>query len=397
MSAQNLPDILRQKACWVAALACGLALLFCTRVIRAEAPSPTIILAFDESSAPQKRALAAIQAHVSDLPLEVVVTAVEREASLDKRLAASQALAASRHALGTFYLEVAEDRSLLIFFTEAQGEATLIRRLRANQQGLGVVLEQAAIVVRSLVEALLDGGSVGIRSDANRRLQPEAAADRRPKPETKSEAADNAPPLEEADTTADDSGPPEQPVSPSDLSSAGANAAHRRLALVAGVPLTQFATGAPWQVGLSTGVQWLASPTLYGGVRYTIFQAQTLSTADVALSARRHPLEVLVGYREVGHFGLNGELGLIADRVIRTTLQTSTPFQATSSDDRWMFALGARTGISWSPWSPLCVTMRVGADFVLTPYAYTIDSGQAVPSPRRVRPRVELELAVAVW
>lgn len=396
MSAQIRPDIRRQTSCWAAGLACSLALLLCSRVIRAEQQSSTIILAFDETSTAQKQAVAAIQAHVSDLPLEVVITPVARQASLDRRLAASQALAASRHAMGTFYLEVAEDRSLLIFFTEARGEATLIRRLRGNQQGLGVALEQVAIVVRSLVEALLDGGSVGIASDADRQRKPESDADRQRKPKSK-QASGDTPHSAEADTTSSDSPTPEQPMPRLDESASGVRTAGRRLALVAGAPITQFATGAPWQAGLSMGIQWHGTPALYGGVRYTIFQAQTLSTANVALSAGRHPLEALLGYREVGRFGLNAELGFIADRVTRTTLRTSTPFQATSSDARWLLALGARGGLSWSPWSPMWATMRAGADFVLTRYSYAIDSGEAVPSPRRVRPRVEIELGIWVW
>jgi len=62
-----------------------------------------------------------------------------------------------------------------------------------------------------------------------------------------------------------------------------------------------------------------------------------------------------------------------------------------------LLAFGARGGVSWSPWAPVWATMRVGADFLLTPYTYSLDSSEVVPSPRRVRPRVELELAVWVW
>src|ERR1041384_5857677 len=68
-------------------------------------------------------------------------------------------------------MDIAEDGALLIFFTEVSGEATLIRRLPPNRQGLRVGLEQAAIVVRSLVEALLEGGNVGIATpNADRSL-----------------------------------------------------------------------------------------------------------------------------------------------------------------------------------------------------------------------------------
>ena len=370
----------------------SLATILWSRATRAEQPS-AIILAFDASSAAQKQAIAAIQAHVSGMPLEVVVSTIERQRSLDKRLAASAALAASRHALGTFYIEIAEDRSLLIFFTEAEGEATLIRRLSSNQQGLKVALEQAAIVVRSIVEALLDGGSVGIAPEGGRQTA-EKTQDLTP--------AGPAPPPK---SSPPGSPGPEQRLShsderPSNANSAGeasAKSAGRRIALVVGAPLTSFASGTPWQTGLSAGIHWLATPALYVGARYTLFRALTLSTADVALSVQRHPLEALLGYREPGRLGLNAEFGVVVDRVARATVRTAAPFQATSSDARWQLALGVRGGASWSPWSPMWATLRVGADVVLTPYSYAIESGEAVPSPRRIRPRVELELAFWVW
>jgi len=381
------PAVRAGRGYWAVGVAWSLAIVFLTGSARAEPQISSIIVAFDARSDAQKQAVAAIQAHVNGLPLTVVVTPVEHQESLDERLASSGALAASRHALGTFYIESLGDGSLQIFFTEAGGEATLIRRLRPNQQGLRVALEQAAIVVRSLVEALLEGGTVGIANEAD---HPGA------------EKAGGVVSVNAAQTTA---AAPESTESKGSKEVASENAeaapeigpAGHHLALVVGSPLTQFAAGVPWQAGLAAGVHWRATPAIYLGARYTFFSALTLSTPDAAVSLKRHPLEVLIGYREAGRLALNAELGAIADRVARTTLSTAEAFQATSDDARWLLALGARGGFSWCVWPPACVSMRIGADFVLTPYAYTIDSGQALPSLRRVRPRVELDLAVWVW
>jgi len=140
----------------------SVALLLWSATSGAASPSSTIVLTVDESSEAETQAVAAIRAHVSGFPVEVLVVPVEAQRSLELRLAASGALAASRRALGTFSTKVTDDGSLLIFFTEADGEATLVRRLRPSAQGMRVAVEQAAIVVASLIEALLDGGSVGI-------------------------------------------------------------------------------------------------------------------------------------------------------------------------------------------------------------------------------------------
>lgn len=378
------------RACWqrstrATGLALVLAAALLSRTAGAEPQPSTIIVAFDASSDAQKQAVAAIQAHVSDLPVLVVVVSAERPRALDARLAASGTLAASRQALGTFSIEVAEDGSLLIFFTEADGEATLIRRLRPNQQGVRVALEQAAIVVRSLVEALLDGGTVGItpHSDGNVESKPSEIV-----------GGEGAPSPGAAPATVD-APRTERPGVPEAPLKAGPNA--RRLALAAGSAVTQFAADVPWQAGFSVGIHWRATHELYAGARYTLFPALTIGSADAAVSVRRHPLEAFVGYREPGRVALNAEVGITADRAARTTVRTAAPFQATSPEARWVLAVGARGGFSWSPWSVVSGSMRMGADFVLTPYSYAIESAEALPSTRRVRPRVEIELAVGVW
>lgn len=389
----NRPAVRGQTFCWSVTAALCLALLLSTRLALADSRPASIIVAFDARSDEQKQAVAAIQAHVSDLPLQVVVIPLERAQSLAGRLSASGGLAAARHALGTFYIELAEDGSLLVFFTEATGESSLIRRLHPNQQGLRVALEQAAIVVRSLAEALLDGGSVGIGTTQGPQPQsrPNDAGSNSTTTPRVGEAASTEPRSEGAGE--------QEPESDEALQvSAQKSASNHRFAVVAGSPLSQFAAGAPWQTGFSPGIQWLAAPAWYVGARYTLLPALSLSSADVTVSVERHPLEALVGYREAGRLALNAELGVLADRVGRTTVRVAAPYQATPSDARWQLAVGARGGFSWSPWSDrLWLALRIGADLLLTRYSYASDSNQNVPSARPIRPRVELELAVWVW
>src|SRR5437868_4497769 len=113
-------------------LSWSLATLLLTRALAAQPKASTIILTFDASSEAQKQAITAVRAHVSGLPADVQIVPVEHQPSLDSGLAAAGSLAASRHALGTFYIEIEQDGTLLIFFTEPEAEATLIRRLPPN-------------------------------------------------------------------------------------------------------------------------------------------------------------------------------------------------------------------------------------------------------------------------
>jgi hypothetical protein len=368
-------------------LSWSLAALLVTRALGAEPRPSTIILTFDASSEAQKQAITAIRAHVSGLPAEVVIVPAEHQRTLDSRLAAAGSLAASRQALGTFHIEIERDGTLLIFFTEAGAEATLIRRLPPNHQGVRVALEQAAIVVRSLVEALLEGGSVGIAPAADRvesegNAEPSAVVDSSPE---RSSAASALPDPEEPPSRSGSQASPEAP------------SVRPRIAITAGYTATDFASVMPWQSGFSAGFQWLATPVVYAGARYTFFPTYTATTKDAVVAVARRPIEALVGYRAASPLGLNGEVGLLADGARRTTVSTAESLRPTSPSTRWMVSLAARAGLSWSPWSRIRASLRGGADFVLTPYAYKIDSALAAPSPHWVRPRMELELAADLW
>lgn len=355
--------------------------VFASRSARAEPVTATVVLAFDARSQVEKQVIAAIRAHLSDLPLSLVAVPIEQQTSLDQALSASGEVATSHQALGAFRFEVGADGSLLIFFTETAGETALIRRLRPNSRGTRVALEQAAIVVRSLIEALLEGGEVGVARGAAQSFEPKP----KPVPARASDVSSSRP--TESDGAEAAAAEPRR----------GAPAVSQRLAVTAGLTTTQFATGKAWQSGFSAGAHWLATPELYAGARYTFFPQLSSSNADAAVIVGRHPLEVLVGYRETGRIGLNTELGLVADRVSRTTVRTADSLRATAPDARWLMAVAVRGGFSWSPWRPLRASLRVGADFTLTHYAYAVDAGETLLSPAWVRPRVELELASCLW
>jgi hypothetical protein len=366
----------------------SLVALLLTRGLAAEPQPGVVILTVDAESEAQKQAASAVQAHISDLPVQIQVVPLEHRRSLDLRLAAAGSLAASRGALGTFYLELAEDGAVLVFLTEPNAEATLVRRLPPSRQGVRLGLEQAAIVVRSLVEALLDGGSIGIAAppgrgtEARRAVEPSGGADASRATEPSRAAERTAPPDSVAPST--EPNPSREEGSPT-------------VAVTAGYTAADFSAASPWHSGFSSGLQWLATPEWYAGARYTFFPRLKVENDDAAVSIGRHPLEGLIGYHASRRFGLNGEFGLLVDRTTRTTVRAPAELEPTSASARWTFALAVRGGLSWSPWSRVRASFRVGADLLLTRYAYTIDSAAAIPAPNTIRPRLELDVALGLW
>jgi hypothetical protein len=383
----------------VAAPALLLGLLLSENVAEAQSGDPpgtaTIVVTFDPSAVEQKPAIAAVKAHVSGLPVRVVVEPAERNQMLADRLARSGALALARGALGTFSIELGPRGELLVFFTEPDGNATLIRRLPGNQEGIQVAIEQAAIVVRSLVEALLEGRRIGMTQEAEAESAaspqgaappaeepPSGASSRLPSADGQKPSPEPAPLSRDEQERRDD----EAPARP-----------RRKIAVSASYQGSDFSANTPWESGLALGVRWLALPVAYGALRYTFFPSMEVGSDAARVSVTRHPFEVVAGYTASAILAPSAELGVQVDYTRRETLSTGADYRATSSAARFVLALGARVGMTWAASSVLEATLRGGADFLLTRYSYVVSGSPAPISPSTVRPKLELELAFGVW
>jgi hypothetical protein len=375
------------------------------RAQEAETPTKvaTILVTFDPGATEQARVVAAVRAHLSGVPVRVLLKPVARSASLGQSVAAAGELARQSGALGTFSIELGEDGAFLIFFTEPGGASALIRRLAPNDQGVRVTVEEAAIVVGSLVLALLEGRRIGMASAGDappkverprktpppRQRQPpktrprERPAEPKPEPESEPEAEPEPAP-NEAPTAAerDEAGP--APASPT-------------TAVTTAYAGTDFASGAKWQSGFTLGVRWIALRPLYAAARYTLFPALEGGTTQASVSIARHPGELVVGYVGPTRLAANAELGMVIDYTSRQTRGNGPDFEPTPRSGRWTVALGARAGASFAVVPSMHLAARGGADLLLTRYAYVTPDARAVVRPHRVRPRLDLELAMSLW
>jgi hypothetical protein len=359
------------------------------------------VVTFDPHSIEQAPLASAVKAHVSGLPVQVVVEPVERARSLAQQLASSGSLARSRGALGTFSIEFGAKGELLIFFTEPDGDATLIRRLPPNPEGARVAIEQAAIVVRSLVEALLEGRRIGMSQEVDS-SRAERAAPREPVARRRARAAQRPRNVAnpEPDTSEQTESEPEIPSF--DFEEAAAESerparGQQRFAVSGGYTGTDFASNTEWQSGFALGLRWLASPVLYGSVRYAFFPNLEGGGDTALVSIARRPIELAGGYLGKSLLAPSAEFGVIADYSSRETLHTAPGYRPSPSVARWTLALGARAGATWSATSILQLTLRGGVDVLLTRYTYAVPGDQAAVTPNTIRPRLDLEVALGVW
>ncbi len=326
--------------------------------------SARLVLTYDPSSAEQREALLAVRVHLSGSPIELVEQPVDTAGDLADRLAAAGTLATSHAALGTFSIEQAADRSLLVFFTEPGGSATLVRRLPASEAGSRVAIEQAAIVVRSLIEALLEGGRLGIVPERDPALEATPAG------ATAAQIAPQAP------------APPEVEAP--------------RVFLLLGYAGAYPSGGLTWQSGMAVGARWLVLPTAYVGARYTLFPAASLDAGSARVSIARHPGELVLGYAAGTSLLMNFELSAIFEHSSRETVATDAAFAPTRPGSHWTFGLGPRAGAILAPSPALRLAVRGGADFLISQPEYATDE-RTVVAPGRIRPRLDVELGVGVW
>ena len=350
-----------------------------------------IVVTFDPSAVEQERVVAAVRAHLSGLPVRVLVRPVASSPSVGQSVATAGELARTNGALGTFSIELGEDGAFLIFFTEPGGTSTLIRRLPPSEQGVRVTVEEAAIVVRSLVLALLEGRRIGMASAADSPVGTKTAGTVGPPSERRADGTATRPEQTAGPEIADEVPGPASGDEPSERPEA------HTVAFTAAYAGTDFATNVTWQSGFTLGVRWVALRPLYAAARYTFFPELEGGTNETAVSITRHPGELVAGYMGSTRLAANAEVGLVLDYTSRETQGSSPAFEPTPPSNRWTVAVGARAGASFAIVPIVQLALRGGADFLVTSYAYVVPDGAEVVSPHRIRPRLDLELATSLW
>jgi hypothetical protein len=365
-------------------------------------PAAAIVITFDPNAVQEERVVAAVKAHLSGLPVRVLVRPLIRSGSVAQNVARAGALATASAALGTSSIEVGDDGAFLIYFTEPGGESTLIRRLPPNEEGARVTVEEASIVVRSLVLALLEGRRIGMAKPQDRGAGPERPRKDQPRRETRKDGRSApseraAPPANVEDPPMVDSPAEDTPGSAAGEESSRASGSESVVSVTAGYAGTHFATNTSWQSGFTPGFRWVAFRPVYVAARYTFFPKLEGGTKETAVSVARHPGELAVGYVGTTRLAANAELGIVFDYTSRQTRSNGPGFEPTPTSRRSTLAFGARAGASFAFVPAVELALRGGADFLVTRYAYVMPDGRTVAAPHGVRPRVDVELAASLW
>lgn len=294
-----------------------------------------IVFAVDPRARDAQALIDAVRAHLTGLPVRLVVDASGNGANGDSRV------------LGRLTIEPATPVEWVVSFTDPAVDTTIARRIRLKPQAKGVALEEAAIVVRSMVEAILDGGHVGIVK--GRDAPPPAAIPR---------------------------------------------ALRRGFAGTAGYLGTTFGPGLGWQSGAIVGLRWQWGE-FYAGATYAGFAPIFTEANPVPISLVRHPGALVFGYEGSTVIAPTLEVELIADFVTRTTFDVKG-YVATPPEARWSFGVGAQAGLSWSFLPRFRVLALGGIDWILNPATYKVGSDPVLYT-QSVRPKAVIGLGLDIW
>jgi hypothetical protein len=301
-----------------------------------------VVFAVDPQAKDAQAMIDAVRAHLTGLPVRLVIdpSGVEGEHGDANRI-------------GTLTIEPAPPNEWVVSFTEPAIDTTLVRRIRLKPQGKRVALEEAAIVVRSMVEAILDGGHVGIA-----RRAPE-------------ENANAAPP------------------------SIVVWRPRQGITATAGYLGTTFGSGLGWQSGGTIGLRW-HSGGIYAGIASQLFAPITTNTAPVSIILIRHPGSIVLGYEGGSRLAPTIEMELLVDYVTRSTTQATPDYEATPPSGRWMFGVGAMAGLTWSILPRIRLLAQAGVDGIFNPYSY-VASPDFIVQSSAIRAKLGIGLGVDLW
>ncbi|HEY8945269.1 MAG TPA: hypothetical protein VIM73_13450 [Polyangiaceae bacterium] len=345
-----------------------------------------IVLVFDPDRPEATSAVRAIESHIGGTGVRIVQEPLRRNADLLAWLELAQQRARSLAALGVFAIDSDGGTELRVFFSEPDGEATLIRRIR-NKSSSRVALEEAGIVVHSIVESLRAGGHVGMvepgRRDANERDE------ERPSGSEKARVPDAI-----GDGNADAAA---RVRVDEDAARLGRDV--RRLSLGLSGVGTSWATGEGWQLGVALGLQVRLTDVLGVQLEYSWFSELRVTRDETTFAVARHPFGAWLRYVPYAGFSPLFETGGFIDIVHRRTEYVAQPLRGTTGDGSWMWGVGGRAGMTASPQPFLRVSLTAGVDLAVVDVEYVVEteSSRTLLSTRSVRPQMELAVEADVW
>lgn len=319
----------------------------------AGAPKAVVLLAPEDRALVMGPVISSVQSQLSDLAVELRVEPVDRlEGSLAARMSAADAV---QGALAVIWLDLNPGEPIFIYVAEPKGHRIFVRNL--DWDSAGAHYAASGLIVRSAVQALLAGGSIGFEPPAGERASP--------------------------------SGPDPFLRVPKDPGVS--------LAVRLSYTPSLLAPDLPARHGADLGVQVGFGAHLYAGAGYRLYPLVFKRMSEWAVAfMSRHPIWLAAGGRtELGPLEVGLDLCATLDPV-GIQISVSGPWRVPAPPQiniRWLAGPSAWAAIRLV--GRLSAVAGLGVDFPLGASNYVIEqSGKrgVVLEPYEVQPRASLGL-----
>jgi hypothetical protein len=334
-----------------------------------------------------QRAAEAVESQLADLAIDLRVLWVETLApGLREQLAATRALAAEQQAGIAFWVDVAVASEVLIYVAEPGGGRVLARSIDLGGHEDESRFETVALVVRGTVEALIEGGAIGVREPEPPAPPPGAPVEVQPEPVAPVAPVAAAPDGSNVEAGDGEPAPPPFPAGGMELAASYA---------------ASFYDGEPTVIhGGRLGAAW----RLVGGFQLFVayrFQAPVdKENSLVAMTLQPHPFEIGVAVRwawDAWRLGLG--VALLNDPVTWSVLPKQDTVHAESPQWRWLVGLSPGIAVSWSPYGSYAFFVSLGAEAYFNDGPSVVDTGagqMGVVEPWPVRPYLQVGVEVVL-
>jgi hypothetical protein len=315
-----------------------------------------------------------IRAQLVDLPVELVVVSIDAlPGSLPRQHELARSVSVDHGAELVLWFELAAEERLYLYLSEQERASTLMRELSVAGESAAGRAASVAVIVRGVVDALVQGGHLGVEFEevAARAEEVEAPAEREIIAE---------PPGEDGDAI-------EVP---------------RRtlveVALTAAYGIERFSDAAPAAHAIVLGIDlWLAELLLID-LRYRATFPVRIDDGAARFEITRYPTQL--GLRGAGHKGawdFGGGIVFVLD-VIERRGTALIPGVVVSEDRRWVrSAIGPVLQAGWRAHPRIRLWLDVGFDVHFSPVEHFAEAeDRAVLRQYAFRPRGQLGLAVTL-
>lgn len=317
-----------------------------------------------------------LRAQLVDLPVELIVEQVEAvPESLPAQRALASTVATDAGVDLVVWFQLDQSDRLYLFISEQGRERTLVRELPADGRSAAGRAASAALIVRGVVAALVEGGHLGVVPQFTEAVDEEAEPEPKAPVETPSEVEPSEPEPE----------PEEEPrFAP-------------RFQIAAAYQAEGYSPQIPVSHAVVVGLDTWFGKNLRLDLRFRGTMPLRVSTDEIELDVQRYP--IALGLRGAARLRGNVDLGGGVVGIVEPMVRRATPLQTGVTVDEprqtWLRgAVGAVLHAGWTVHPRVRLFVDVGADVRLGPLDFSIEGGETLLTPFPVRPRGQVGLSV---